>query len=157
MESFWLRYVTDSTFPDITPLHDGQDSVIDIVALPGLGSHPIGSFQAKGGDQVWLRDFLHKDIPNARILLYGYNTAIQRDDARYSIQHLAKSFLDSFNTFRGATNVMSSWATSTRSLFLTSCIDLSTACNLHRAQSRRFAHQRGDVIPRFCSFRLVCK
>jgi hypothetical protein len=76
-----------------------------IIAVPGLGSHAIGAFKAKGGNNVWLRDFLPEDIPRARVLVYGYDTTITKGDAKHSIPHLAMAFLDSVKAFRDATEV----------------------------------------------------
>lgn len=76
-----------------------------IIAVPGLGSHAIGAFKAKDGNNVWLRDFLPEDIPTARVLVYGYNTAIMKGDAKNSITDLAMAFLDSVKAFRAATEV----------------------------------------------------
>jgi hypothetical protein len=73
--------------------------------VPGLGSHAIGAFKAKDGNNVWLRDFLPKDIPTARVLVYGYDTTITEGDVKYSITDLAMSFLDSVRAFRTATKV----------------------------------------------------
>jgi protein SERAC1 len=54
--------------------------MIDIVAVHGLNGHYLRTWSARGPDgaQVnWLRDFLPKQIPNARIMSYGYNSALQ--------------------------------------------------------------------------------
>ncbi len=60
---------------------------------------------AKGRNTLWLRDFLPKDLPNTRILTYGYDTAINDKDAKYSITDLAKAFLGSYKAFREDTQV----------------------------------------------------
>jgi len=76
-----------------------------IIAVHGLGSHAIGAFKAKDNNSVWLRDFLPKDIPTARMLVYGYDTTITDKDAKYSIKDLGRAFLDSYKAFREATQV----------------------------------------------------
>lgn len=73
--------------------------------MPGLGSHAIGAFKAKDGNNVWLRDFLPEDIPTARVLVYGYDTTITKGNAKHSISNLAMAFLDSVKAFRDATEV----------------------------------------------------
>lgn len=70
-----------------------------------MGSHAIGAFQAKDSNNIWLRDFLLRDVPAARVLVYGYDTAIADKNAKYSITDLGKAFLDSCKAFREATQV----------------------------------------------------
>jgi hypothetical protein len=52
-----------------------------IVAVQGLGADPYWTWVSKGNSQeiIWLRDFLHLDIPNARIASWGYNSNFRRD------------------------------------------------------------------------------
>jgi hypothetical protein len=69
-----------------------------------LGSHAIGGFKLKNGTTNWFRDFLPEDIPQARLLAYGYDSSLAATDAKYSIGDLAKTFLDSFLAFRDDTN-----------------------------------------------------
>ncbi|KAK6601697.1 ankyrin repeat-containing protein [Botrytis cinerea] len=96
-----LSYTIDHDFLGVTPLFEGDESFVDIVFVPGLGSHSIGSF--KGKDSIWIRDFLPKDLPSARILAYGYDTSILDKNAKHSISDLAKAFLSSVRAFRSAT------------------------------------------------------
>ncbi|KAJ9130493.1 Tetratricopeptide-like helical domain protein [Pleurostoma richardsiae] len=98
-----MGYPVDSDFLGITPLFGGGDAAVDIIAVHGLGSHAIGAFKAKDNNSVWLRDFLPKDIPTARMLVYGYDTTITDKDAKYSIKDLGRAFLDSYKAFREAT------------------------------------------------------
>ncbi|KAF7915832.1 uncharacterized protein EAE98_010912 [Botrytis deweyae] len=96
-----LPYTIDHDFLGVTPLFEGDEPFVDIVFVPGLGSHPIGSF--KGKNSVWIREFLPKDLPSARILAYGYDTSILDKNAKHSIPDLAKAFLSSVRAFRSAT------------------------------------------------------
>ena len=73
--------------------------------MPGLGSHAIGGF-SDHYDKMWLRDFLPEDIPEARIIVYGYDSRVDDKYAQRSIVGLSKSFLDSFKAFRSATKVL---------------------------------------------------
>lgn len=45
-----------------------------IIAVHGLGGDAFNTW-ADGGN-IWLRDFLPGQIPNARIMSYGYNSAV---------------------------------------------------------------------------------
>ena len=47
-----------------------------IIAVTGLAGHAFGSW-AHSDEQMWLRDYLPKDAPNARILTYGYYSKLQ--------------------------------------------------------------------------------
>jgi len=76
-----------------------------IIAVSGLASHALGSFEAPEGHEVWLRDFLPPDIPNIRVLIYGYDTTLAKSRAKYSIVDLAKSLLESVKAFRDGTHV----------------------------------------------------
>ncbi|KAM0129068.1 hypothetical protein ACHAP3_008021 [Botrytis cinerea] len=98
-----LPYTIDHDFLGVTPLFEGDEPFVDIVFVPGLGSHSIGSFKAKHKDHVWIRDSLPTDISSARILAYGYDTSILDRNAKQSISDLAKAFLSSVIAFRSAT------------------------------------------------------
>jgi hypothetical protein len=76
-----------------------------VIAVPGLGSHPIGTWKASGSDDVWLRDFLPSDVPDTRVLLYGYDTALAKSDSKQSIVDLAKMLLELIKAFRINTSV----------------------------------------------------
>ena len=76
-----------------------------IIAVSGLASHALESFKSPMGHEVWLRDFLPPDIPNIRVLIYGYDTTLAKSRAKYSIVDLAKSLLESVKAFRDGTHV----------------------------------------------------
>ncbi|MCJ1467841.1 hypothetical protein MMC07_006466 [Pseudocyphellaria aurata] len=66
-------------------LADGTDPVLDIVAIHGLNGHREKTWTV--GDVNWLRDFLPADIPNARILTWGYD-ANTHSSTQISVQYL---------------------------------------------------------------------
>ncbi|KAI5836715.1 hypothetical protein DFP73DRAFT_453508, partial [Morchella snyderi] len=47
-----------------------------VVAVTGLGGHAFGSWKAKGGEFMWLRDALPVDITDLRILTYGFDSGL---------------------------------------------------------------------------------
>lgn len=48
-----------------------------IIAITGLDGHAYGSWRGKGNlGRMWLRDFLSKDLPRCRTMLYGYNSKL---------------------------------------------------------------------------------
>ncbi|KAF6811391.1 hypothetical protein CPLU01_15120 [Colletotrichum plurivorum] len=103
-----LCYVFDCDFLGITPLTEADDDdAVDIVAVPGLASHPIGSWKSsqRGSSKVWLRDFLPRDIPNARVLIYGYDTKLLGSDSRQSIEDMSIMLLNLLSSFRGEDKV----------------------------------------------------
>ncbi|KAF2727898.1 hypothetical protein EJ04DRAFT_450416 [Polyplosphaeria fusca] len=49
----------------------------DIIAITGLDGHAYGSWRGKGNlGRMWLRDFLCKDLPCCRTMIYGYNSKL---------------------------------------------------------------------------------
>ncbi|PVH94355.1 hypothetical protein DM02DRAFT_602591 [Periconia macrospinosa] len=49
----------------------------DIIAIGGLDEHAYESWRGKGNlGRMWLRDFLSKDLPNCRTMMYGYNSQL---------------------------------------------------------------------------------
>jgi hypothetical protein len=51
---------------------EGHDPIVDIVALHGLNGHREITWTAENGVH-WLRDLLPEDLPQARILCWGYD------------------------------------------------------------------------------------
>jgi hypothetical protein len=48
-----------------------------IIAITGLDGHAYGSWRGKGNlGRMWLRDFLSKDLPRCRTMIYGYNSKL---------------------------------------------------------------------------------
>src|SRR5438874_749198 len=48
-----------------------------IIAITGLDGHAYGSWRGKGPlGRMWLRDFLSKDLPTCRTMIYGYNSKL---------------------------------------------------------------------------------
>jgi hypothetical protein len=50
-------------------------TTVDVVAVHGLQGHPYETWEHENGI-LWLRDFLFKDVPGARILTFGYDSTI---------------------------------------------------------------------------------
>ncbi|KAI3325776.1 hypothetical protein HD806DRAFT_491196 [Xylariaceae sp. AK1471] len=94
-------YKFDSEFYGITPLYEHEsDSFVDLVAVTGLGGHAFGSWRSPNNDEMWLRDYLPTDIPNHRIIVYGYNTKLQGNESKQSIEDLGARFMESLAAFR---------------------------------------------------------
>ncbi|KAI5922299.1 hypothetical protein F4810DRAFT_711663 [Camillea tinctor] len=104
-EEHQFEYIYDHEFLGITPLYDpGEDASVDIIAVPGLNSHPFGSWKTKspGHDDVWLRDYIPRDLPQARVLLYGYNSPLKTNNKLLSIMSLGETLTENINAFRRA-------------------------------------------------------
>ncbi|KAK2681977.1 Alpha/beta hydrolase fold-1 [Fusarium oxysporum f. sp. vasinfectum] len=88
-------------FEGITPLYEDKNGAdVDIIAVPGLGSHALGSWKSPNSDDVWLRDFLSKDVPNIRVLLYGYDTTLPGSLSKQSIEDLGGALLEQIIAYR---------------------------------------------------------
>ncbi|KAJ5765936.1 hypothetical protein N7520_005495 [Penicillium odoratum] len=56
---------------------DNEPVAADIIAIAGLDGHAYGSWQGRGNlARMWLRDFLSKDLPQCRTMIYGYNSKL---------------------------------------------------------------------------------
>ncbi|CAI7603357.1 unnamed protein product [Penicillium viridicatum] len=56
---------------------DNERVAADIIAIAGLDGHAYGSWQGRGNlGRMWLRDFLSKDLPQCRTMIYGYNSKL---------------------------------------------------------------------------------
>ncbi|KAJ5900022.1 hypothetical protein N7495_004766 [Penicillium taxi] len=98
-------YTFTCRFDGITPLYEGESGAdVDIIAVPGLGSHALGSWKSIDSDEVWLRDFLPidlpEDLPKVRVLLYGYDTTLLNSLSKQSIEDLGGALLEQINAFR---------------------------------------------------------
>ncbi|KAI9452030.1 Alpha/Beta hydrolase protein, partial [Russula earlei] len=64
-----------------------------IIAIHGLDGHAFNSWTANG--VMWLRDLLPEQVPDARVLLYGYNANLVKDASRSRIKEHARLFIKS--------------------------------------------------------------
>ncbi len=87
------RLAIDQHFNGITVLFSPSsgEHVIDVLAVSGLGSHPFGSFVHKGDGHMWLSDSLPRDIPTARVMVYGYESGLQDSTSFAGLDDLAGS------------------------------------------------------------------
>ncbi|KAI6080132.1 hypothetical protein F4821DRAFT_266190, partial [Hypoxylon rubiginosum] len=73
-------------------VYDGPEANLDIVAIHGLNGHREKTWTADNG-MHWLRDLLPEDLPNVRILAWGYD-ANTHASGRVSCQYLYDHALD---------------------------------------------------------------
>ncbi|KAM0138754.1 hypothetical protein ACHAO1_003353 [Botrytis cinerea] len=100
----------DADFLNFTTLYnansEGLQADVDIVAVVGLGTHAFGTFRSTtpGSHEMWLRDFLPKDIPNTRILLYGYPSTVSGGQSMEKVEDIAITFLNRLTLLRRNTS-----------------------------------------------------
>ncbi|KAF1996776.1 hypothetical protein P154DRAFT_442615, partial [Amniculicola lignicola CBS 123094] len=70
----------DQHFFGFTQLYKSEPEssvTADFIAIMGLDGHAYGSWRGKGNlGRMWLRDFLCKDLPKCRTMIYGYNSKL---------------------------------------------------------------------------------
>ncbi|KAM0425795.1 hypothetical protein ACHAPT_009046 [Fusarium lateritium] len=84
-----------------------KETDMDIVFVPGLGAHPEDSWRSAKTGFNWAidKDGLAKDFPNARILLYMYESAwMGRLKVKQFLGNLASTLLDGLDGTRKASN-----------------------------------------------------
>ncbi|TGO63853.1 hypothetical protein BCON_0010g00180 [Botryotinia convoluta] len=100
----------DADFLNFTTLYNASSerlqADVDIVAVVGLGTHAFGTFRSTtpGSHEMWLRDFLPKDIPNTRILLYGYPSIVSGGQSMEKVEDIASTFLNRLTLLRRKTS-----------------------------------------------------
>lgn len=85
--------------------------VTSIVAIHGLNGHPYESWRSKSADPaMWLHDYLPGDVPNCRIILYGYKSNIldEKCHPRHELFNQAERLNASLNNIRNSTEVSAS-------------------------------------------------
>ncbi|KAI1120139.1 hypothetical protein F5Y10DRAFT_273364 [Nemania abortiva] len=94
----------DDDFLHMTTLYDGTDgktNAVDLIVVPGLSSHPYGSFKSPiNAAENWLRDYLPEDLPDVRILVYGYDSDLRNRKGKQSISDLSKNLLQAIHSHR---------------------------------------------------------
>lgn len=63
-----------------------------IVGITGLAGRAFGSWQCKTGE-MWLRDFVPRDIRNARTHIYGYQSALQKSTSTAGLLYYTETFV----------------------------------------------------------------
>jgi hypothetical protein len=66
-----------------------------IVAVHGLGGDAIDTWTHPKSNAFWLKDFLPQQIPDARVLTFGYNAAAAFSESTAEVIDHAKSLLAS--------------------------------------------------------------
>ena len=91
----------------LIPKESNDEAVVDIVALHGINGHYRKTWTATpvvGKPKIWLEDFLPEQIPNARIMSYGYNSTVQLSKSVADIGTFAEQLLHSLIAKRRSQN-----------------------------------------------------
>jgi hypothetical protein len=75
------------------------------IAITGLAGHAFGSWKERGGEHMWLRDSLRRDLPGTRVLTYGYNSELAGSDSFQGIEAIASGFVGSLRRIRQVSRV----------------------------------------------------
>ncbi|KAH8693883.1 hypothetical protein BGW36DRAFT_463515 [Talaromyces proteolyticus] len=74
--------------------HEAQ-AHFSIVAVHGLGGNAIDTWTHPKSEAFWLKDFLPKQIPDARIMTFGYEAAVAFGQSTAEVIDCAKGLLSS--------------------------------------------------------------
>ena len=70
-------------------------SLLSIVAVHGLYGDPKNTWTSRETNAFWLKDFLPHDVPDARVMSFGYNADAAFGNTTAGIIDHAKSLLTS--------------------------------------------------------------
>ncbi|KAH6879994.1 hypothetical protein B0T10DRAFT_412368 [Thelonectria olida] len=67
---------------------------VDIVAVHGLNGKARGTWTDKPSGMLWLEDFLPEEMPEARIMTFGYDSSLTFSQSRGRIEDFARDLLN---------------------------------------------------------------
>ncbi|EHK21338.1 uncharacterized protein TRIVIDRAFT_70307 [Trichoderma virens Gv29-8] len=67
---------------------------VDIVAVHGLNGKAWGTWTDKDNRMLWLKDFLPEEIPDARIMTFGYDSTLMFSQSKGRIEDFARDLLN---------------------------------------------------------------
>lgn len=82
---------------------EGRPTSVDLVAVHGLQGDAYKTWEAEDGN-LWLRDNLPEDVPQARILTFGYDSAVAFTPSVSTIEDIARSLLNRLSGMRSNTD-----------------------------------------------------
>ncbi|KAI9863600.1 MAG: hypothetical protein M1813_003623 [Trichoglossum hirsutum] len=88
---------------ELLPKEPDTEGCVDIVAVHGLGGDAYGTWTHENG-KLWLRDFLASQIPEARILTYGYDSVVAFSKSSAEVDDFARDLLQRVNVTRKPTS-----------------------------------------------------
>lgn len=105
-ERYCLHFLNEEQFHAAVSRNNVQFPV-DIVAVHGFNGHPYRSWTASTKDEqkLWLRDFLPRELPGARIFSFGYPAERGPNLAKGDIETFARSLLSDLKVERAGLDV----------------------------------------------------
>ena len=79
-----------------------------VIAVTGLAGHAFGSWmhgRTRSRTQMWLRDYLPKNISNIRVLIYGYPSELQSSISTISLFEHSNNFKERLSAMRHVVQV----------------------------------------------------
>lgn len=67
---------------------------MDIIAVHGLRGSPVRSWIDSSSQSMWLREMLQVDVPNTRVMSYGYRTEEVLRGNNFALDILAKDLIE---------------------------------------------------------------
>lgn len=77
---------------------------IDIIAIHGLNGHGFKTF-THANEKLWLRDFLPRDLPGARIWTYSYDSTVMFSRNTDGVRDYARRLLENVRLVRSRKEV----------------------------------------------------
>ena len=109
-----------------------------IVAVHGLNGDPKDTWTSHQPNAFWLKDFLPLDVPNARVMTFGYNADAAFGKTTAEIVDHAKGLLSSLVDRREEIDVRYRYFLDSRDakaeLLPRSCADLSYSLDIRLAE-----------------------
>ena len=90
-------------FPLGLPLSNIHSSV---VAVHGLCGDPYDTWTDEATKKLWLRDFLPSQVPNTRIMSFGYDSLVAFSKSEIEISDVAADLLNRLNGERDTAEVI---------------------------------------------------
>lgn len=125
----------------LTVIHDPPNAVADILVIHGLMGDAYRTFYNAAHKVYWLKDFLMHDIPNARIMVFGYDVAVWHPWIQVSQGRLSGYAADLLGSLSGCRNderKVCQWSLSEDEVasLLPDCRIADAANSVHCPQSR---------------------
>ena len=129
-----------------------------VIAFTGLGGHAFSSWRSRISTEclsdrlMWLRDFLPREFPNARIMTYGYNSSLKESNGA-NMTNYRRGFVQCLRNCRRQCPVICCLMKLLSNMLTISLCYIETPHCLYRAQFGRHPGCSGRrSFPKFNSY-----